>query len=299
MCTFGSLVCETPAASGPPGLHKTTREIQTCTFEGFRASNTTKIQRKDQQEREKRMKIVAGEERGKKARNFGPPFGAPPFGAPLLHELCLPTTEDWSGRGGGRDFGLSQTNISEFYWPKSNWPQSNWPQSNGPNSNKHAGLSRIGPSRVRPRVARGSKSKSVWNMWDTHSHPPRFSMRVAMVSWLVPLHCESVERSCAQPSSVGVSPKTLIHPFRSLPKYSGPLWPGSLHTGRTNSDHFQTQTATQINVCSSCLKAQKPLPDVLSDVLSQLVFVQLAGTVWHPGQETREGEELVDACQDL
>ena len=36
MCTFGilGLSCETPAASGP-GLHTTSRELQTCTFEGL------------------------------------------------------------------------------------------------------------------------------------------------------------------------------------------------------------------------------------------------------------------------
>ena len=54
---------------GPPSP-RTARELQTCTFEGPDASNTTKIPREDPQEREERKKIVAG---GKKARNFGPP----------------------------------------------------------------------------------------------------------------------------------------------------------------------------------------------------------------------------------
>ena len=73
-------------------------------------------------------------EREKKREMLGfPPFGAPflglglhpsgphpsgphpPFGAPLLHELCLPTTED--GRvGGERDSGLSRTNIYEIFF---------------------------------------------------------------------------------------------------------------------------------------------------------------------------------------
>ena len=63
----------------------TTRELQTCTFQGPGASNTTKIPRKDPQERERRMKIVVGE--GIESAKFwaphhsGPPFGAPPFGA--------------------------------------------------------------------------------------------------------------------------------------------------------------------------------------------------------------------------
>ena len=53
MCTFGvlGLSCEAPAALGPPGLHTTARELQTCTFQG--PKNTTKIQRKDTQERKK------------------------------------------------------------------------------------------------------------------------------------------------------------------------------------------------------------------------------------------------------
>ena len=50
------LSCETPAASGPPRLHMTTRELQTCTFERPGASNTP---------------------------SGPPPFGPPPFGPPL------------------------------------------------------------------------------------------------------------------------------------------------------------------------------------------------------------------------
>ena len=87
--------------TGPPGLHTTVRELQTCTFERPGASNTTKIPREDPQRGKKRTNFVAGE--GKKARNFGlpkiraptlraSPFGPPPFGphwvwlAPGLHE---------------------------------------------------------------------------------------------------------------------------------------------------------------------------------------------------------------------
>ena len=72
------LSCETPAASGPPGLHTTTRELQTCTFERPGASNTTKIPREDPQKGKKRTNFSAGE--GKKSP---PPFGPPPFGPPL------------------------------------------------------------------------------------------------------------------------------------------------------------------------------------------------------------------------
>ena len=74
------LSCETPAASGPPGLHTTARELQTCTFEGPGASNTTKIPRERPKEREKRMKNCGG--RGKKKREIlGPhPSGPHPSG---------------------------------------------------------------------------------------------------------------------------------------------------------------------------------------------------------------------------
>ena len=65
------LSCEAPAAPKPPGLHTTARELQTCTFQGAGVSNTTKIPRKDPQEREERKKIVAGE--GKKSDILGGP----------------------------------------------------------------------------------------------------------------------------------------------------------------------------------------------------------------------------------
>ena len=58
-------------AMGPPGLHTTARELQTCTFEGPGASNTTKIPREDPQRKTKRAKM--GRERDKTARNFGLP----------------------------------------------------------------------------------------------------------------------------------------------------------------------------------------------------------------------------------
>ena len=57
------------AALGPPGLHTTARELQTRTFDGAGASNTTKIPRQDPKEREERKKIVVGE--GQNTRIFG------------------------------------------------------------------------------------------------------------------------------------------------------------------------------------------------------------------------------------
>ena len=94
MCTFGLSGCRVfPQRLRGRRLH-TARELQTCTFDGPAASNTT-IPRKDHQEREERMKTVAGE--GKKERNFGPfptlqaphPSGPPGFGAPLFQGLGL------------------------------------------------------------------------------------------------------------------------------------------------------------------------------------------------------------------
>ena len=64
MCTFRvlQLSCEAPRAA--MASHDSLR-AQMCTFQGSRPSkHTTNIQRKDPQEREERMKIVAGE--GKK-----------------------------------------------------------------------------------------------------------------------------------------------------------------------------------------------------------------------------------------
>ena len=51
---------------GSPYLHTTTRELQTCTFDGPGASNTTKIPREDLQRKTKRAKM--GRERGKNAK---------------------------------------------------------------------------------------------------------------------------------------------------------------------------------------------------------------------------------------
>ena len=81
--------CEAPAASGPPGLHTTTQELQTCTFEGSGASNTTKIPRKGPTREGEKNKNCGG--RGKKKREIlgpptvrGPTLGAPPLRGPTL-----------------------------------------------------------------------------------------------------------------------------------------------------------------------------------------------------------------------
>ena len=86
MCTFGLSGCRVeprrPHQTGPPGLHTTTRELQTRTFERPDASNTTRIPRKRPKEREKRTENCGGESE-KKEQNFGPPpFGPPTVRAP-------------------------------------------------------------------------------------------------------------------------------------------------------------------------------------------------------------------------
>ena len=70
MCTFGLSGCrvEPRRLLGLPGLHTTTRELQTCTLEPPGASNTTKIPREDPRREEKRTNYEAGE--GKKSANF-------------------------------------------------------------------------------------------------------------------------------------------------------------------------------------------------------------------------------------
>ena len=81
---------------GPPRLHTTAEELQTCTFQGPALQKTTKSPRKDPHESGERKRIVAGE--GKKREILGlppfggpaPPFGAPPFGAPLFLGLGSP-----------------------------------------------------------------------------------------------------------------------------------------------------------------------------------------------------------------
>ena len=89
------LSCETPTALGPPGLHATTRELQTCTFEspGLRKHHQNSTRRHP--ERDKKNENRAGE--AKKRAKFwaphpsgpcpsgrtlrGPQFGAPKFRA--------------------------------------------------------------------------------------------------------------------------------------------------------------------------------------------------------------------------
>ena len=81
------LSCETPAASGPPVLHTTTRELRTCTFERSGDSNTTKIPREDTQRGKKRTNFVAGE--GKKSAKFWGPHPSGPRAVYKFWAACL------------------------------------------------------------------------------------------------------------------------------------------------------------------------------------------------------------------
>ena len=86
MCTFGA------------------RELQTRTFEGSGASNTTKIPRRRHPERDKKNE-GAGEGKKKRENSSPPPFGAPPFGRRAQRGL-LRTFSLW------RDIGPKDENTN-------------------------------------------------------------------------------------------------------------------------------------------------------------------------------------------
>ena len=76
------LSCETPAASGPPGLHTTARELQTCTFQAPALQKTHQNSTRRHPGREERKLWW---ERKKKREILAPhPSGPPPFGPPTL-----------------------------------------------------------------------------------------------------------------------------------------------------------------------------------------------------------------------
>ena len=68
-------LCETSAASGPPGFHTTTRELQTCTFDPS-ASHTTRKPREDPQ-RETKERNLWWETEKKEPHPSGPHPSAP------------------------------------------------------------------------------------------------------------------------------------------------------------------------------------------------------------------------------
>ena len=105
MCTFLALglSCETKASSGAPGLHTTTRELQTCTFQAPALQTPPKFHEKTPRE-------------GKKSEFFGPPT------------LRDPTVRGPTLRGPT----MTHTPDPEMDWPKlvkSGWPKRDWPKS--------------------------------------------------------------------------------------------------------------------------------------------------------------------------
>ena len=115
---------------GGPGLHTTSQELQTCTFQGPGASNTNQISTRKHPEREKERKWWL--KREKKARNFGPPtlwgptLRSPTFSGfgpflpppPPLRSHPSSGTPIWIGPG--------------VDWPKVDWPKVDGPKVDGP-----------------------------------------------------------------------------------------------------------------------------------------------------------------------
>ena len=117
--------CPTPA-SGPPGLHTTTRELKTCTFQGPALQTPPKFHERTPREREREKKENCGGRREKKARNFGPPTlhptlsGPHPSGAPLFLGLGLhPSGPPLRGPTLRGPHPLWSQNSTSKNWPKS------------------------------------------------------------------------------------------------------------------------------------------------------------------------------------
>ena len=130
MQTRTSPPCETPAASGPPGLHTTTRELQTCTFDSPGASNTTKIPRADPR-KTKRAKM--GRERDKKVRHFGlPTLRGPTLRGPHPsgHTDCETTKTHMLAKNGLAKIGLAKIGLAKIGFGQ-NWIGQNWSNKDG------------------------------------------------------------------------------------------------------------------------------------------------------------------------
>ena len=146
------LSCETPAA--PPeraagACTRTTRELQTCTFQGPGASNTTKIPRKDPKRGKEVRKLWRRRE--KKREILGPPpFGAPPFGAPPF----------WAPHFWAPPFGapLFLGWASTFWAPPFEGPTLCRPKIQHPK----IGRNRIGRSRNWPKSKLAELEKKSW-----------------------------------------------------------------------------------------------------------------------------------------
>ena len=141
VCALG-LSCETLAASGPPGLHTTTREPKRAHLTPPALQTPPKFHEKTPRERQKDR--TWGGEREKKTQNFWPPHpsGPPPFGAPTL--LCPTFSGFWPptlrvrtdcettetlilAKNGLAKNGLPKNGLAKkWIWPKNGFGQ-NWP----------------------------------------------------------------------------------------------------------------------------------------------------------------------------
>ena len=130
---------------GRRGSHTTAPELQTCTFEGPGASNTTKIPRKDPKRQEEERKLWR--EREKKARNFGPHPSGPHFFWVRPH----PSGPHHDTKNVGQKIGLAKIGLAKIgsgqNWPGQNhdgqkWIGQNWSNQDGQNG--------IGQSRLLP-----------------------------------------------------------------------------------------------------------------------------------------------------
>ena len=189
------LSCEAP---NPPGLHTTTRELQTCTFERTGASNTTKIPRKRPTREGEKNKNCGG--KGKKKREilgphrsgphpFGtppPPFGPPPFRAPILRSPTL--------RGPTMTHTRSQNRYVQ-HWIGQNWIGQNWLWPKLALAVKTTmaknGLAKIGSAKVGPFPIASTVHNCVIDAVIIPTKRGRNRMLIA----LVPAPAEPVERA--------------------------------------------------------------------------------------------------------
>ena len=108
---------------GPPGLHTTARELQTCTFQGPGASNTTKIPRKKTQAIESKKNILPVEGKKPTLRGHTHPDRSPPGPPPTG------TAQTWTAPRINRTrtspdspATLKTKSGQTWYWPNLVWP---------------------------------------------------------------------------------------------------------------------------------------------------------------------------------
>ena len=100
---------------GPPGFHTTAGELQTCTFEGSGASNTTKIRREDTQRDTKRAKRWRGKGR-KRAKFWASHPSGPRLSGVCSSMLCFFILLFL--------FHKKSQRLQHQFWLKSVWPKS-------------------------------------------------------------------------------------------------------------------------------------------------------------------------------